>query len=266
MKAPGIPPRSILVFFLPALVFIFSFSGKKKQFVPPGTVQITETFFADACEISNLSWIEYEYWTATKYGRQSPEYIATLPDTLVWRNPKLYNEPYVSYYHRHIAYKNFPVVGITFEQAQAFCKWRTNMVKAFYALRYKKDLKIEYRLPDKQEWEQIGTILPPSFYKKNKKQFYSYNLNYYNPATDTGKVAEWYQYKPDVTAPVNAYEKNLLGIYNLFGNVAEMTSQKGLCKGGSFIHRPEDSRPGKNIEYEGTSSWLGFRCVCSYTP
>ena len=135
------------VFFLPVLVLLFSFSGKRKQFVPPGTVQITESFFADACEISNLSWIEFEYWTCQTYGYHSKEHLASLPDTLVWRNPKLYNEPYVQYYYRHIAYRNFPVIGISYEQAVAYCKWRTERVKAFYALRYKKELKIEYRPP-----------------------------------------------------------------------------------------------------------------------
>ena len=43
----------------------------------------------------------------------------------------------------------------------------------------------------------------------------------------------------DVTAPVNSYTKNYFGLYNLIGNVAEMTSEKGICKGGTWNNRLE---------------------------
>ena len=67
-------------------IICLSFSYKKnKQFIPPGTVQISDTLYADETEISNFSWSEYEFFIKIKYGANSKEHIATLPDTTVWR-------------------------------------------------------------------------------------------------------------------------------------------------------------------------------------
>jgi formylglycine-generating enzyme required for sulfatase activity len=241
--------------------FCFSFSIRKnKTIIPPGTVQITETFFADETEISNFSWYEYEQWTEIKYGHYSQQHLATLPDTLVWRQANSYNEPYVKYYYRHTAYKNYPVVGISYEQAQAFCKWRTQRVKEFYYIKHKKELNIEYRLPTKDEWEMFS--FPTSYSFKGKNEKGKPLINYVTEISDTLRTANVIGDNADVTAPVKSYTKNLFGLYNCFGNVAEMISEKGICKGGSWRNLFEECRPGNDITYEKPTAWLGFRCVC----
>lgn len=243
------------------LVISFSFTKiKKKDKIPPGTKQITETFFADETEVSNFSWQEYEFWTKTKYGANSKEHLAVLPDTLVWRDSLSYNEPYVVYYYRHPAYKDYPVVGISHEQALAFCKWRTERVKEYYAICYKKDWNIEYRLPTKEEWEFIsnnGNNINFTTFKNNKGQLL---LNCILP--DSAYTHLNVAQTTDVTAPVFSYYPNHFKIYNMFGNVAEMISEKGICKGGSWRHRPEQCRAGKDVPYSKPEAWLGFRCVC----
>jgi gliding motility-associated lipoprotein GldJ len=55
-------------------------------------------------------------------------YKKALPDTLVWRDKLGYNEPFVNGYLRHPAYKNYPVVGISWQQATDYCAWRTDRV------------------------------------------------------------------------------------------------------------------------------------------
>ena len=65
----------------------------------------------------------------------------------------------------------------------------------------------------------------------------------------------------DITAPILAYWPNKLGIYNLIGNVAEMTSIKGIAKGGSWKHTEDEISVDKDFEYTESTSWLGFRCV-----
>ena len=45
------------------------------------------------------------------------------------------------------------------------------------------------------------------------------------------------------------------------GNVAEMTSKKGVAKGGGWIHEEESIGVKTDIPYQKTASWLGFRCV-----
>ena len=54
--------------------------------------------------------------------------MAALPDTLVWRSELAYNEPLVEYYFRHPAYNYYPVVGVSWKQANDFCLWRSDRV------------------------------------------------------------------------------------------------------------------------------------------
>lgn len=239
-----------------------SFVKKEKTFVPPGTVQINDSLFADVTEISNLSWNEYENWTKGIYGTNSPEHIATLPDTIVWREKNTYNEPYVQYYYRHSAYKDYPVVGISYEQAMAYCKWRTERVKTFLSV--KKDFKnqnFEYRLPSKTEWEKLAETSSNFLRNNGKNEKGFYQLNYIS-LDDTLMKDNFKNDNADVTAPVHSYSKNSLGLYNMLGNVAEMVQEKNICKGGSWRNRLEMCRVGKDQHYEKANAWIGFRCVC----
>ena len=54
---------------------------------------------------------------------------------------------------------------------------------------------------------------------------------------------------------------NELGVYNLKGNVAEMILEKGVAKGGSWVHTNEETTIEKDFKYTKPQSWLGFRCV-----
>lgn len=238
---------------------LLSFTKQKKDFTPPGTVQINDTLFVDVAEVSNLAWQEYEFWTKATYGANSTEHLATLPDTLVWREKLAYNEPYVQYYYRHPAYKEYPVVGISYEQAIAYCKWRTERVKTNLAI--KKDFihqNFEYRLPTKSEWEKLAetsTIFLSNNGKNHKNQ---HQINCINTDTAAIKGPPY----PDVTSPIKSYWPDKFGLYNMLGNVSEMVLEKGISKGGSWRNRLEDCRVGKNQNYTKANSYTGFRCVC----
>ena len=86
------------------------------------------TFYMDETEVANVDWLEYMYWTRQSFPADYEHYYSTLPDTLVWRKPLSYNDPFVNNYLRHPAYQDYPVVGVTWEQASAYCKWRTDRV------------------------------------------------------------------------------------------------------------------------------------------
>mgnify|MGYP001050173948 CR=1 FL=1 len=87
------------------------------------------SFYMDESEVTNNAWLEYLYWVKRVYGEDYPEvYRKALPDTLVWRSRLAYNEPYVDYYLRHPAYKDYPVVGISWIQASEYCLWRSDRV------------------------------------------------------------------------------------------------------------------------------------------
>jgi formylglycine-generating enzyme len=94
------------------------------------------SFYMDETEVSNFSYIEYLFWTSRVFGPVSPDiYYKSLPDTLVWREKLAYNEPYVEYYLRHPAYRDYPVVGVNWLQANDFCAWRTDRVNEFILVR-----------------------------------------------------------------------------------------------------------------------------------
>ncbi|RQO67676.1 gliding motility lipoprotein GldJ [Pedobacter sp. KBW06] len=86
------------------------------------------SFYMDETEVSNTNWLEYLNWIRTNYPTDHEYYYNELPDTLVWRRPLSYNEPYVDNYLRHPAYQDYPVVGVSWEQAERYCAWRTDRV------------------------------------------------------------------------------------------------------------------------------------------
>lgn len=95
---------------------------------PPKTVSVS-SFFMDETEVANIHYREYLFWLSRTYGNDYPEiYQKALPDTQCWRKALQYNEPQVEFYFRHAAYNYYPVVGVTWDQANAYCKWRTDRV------------------------------------------------------------------------------------------------------------------------------------------
>lgn len=86
------------------------------------------SFYIDETEVRNLDYREYLYWIRRVFVSYPEVYRKALPDTLVWRSPLAYNEPYVQYYFRHPSYNDYPVVGVNWLQANDYCSWRTDRV------------------------------------------------------------------------------------------------------------------------------------------
>jgi sulfatase modifying factor 1 len=86
------------------------------------------SFYMDETEVRNVDYREYLHWVKRVFVDYPEVYRNALPDTLVWRRPMAYNEPYVQYYFRHPSYNEYPVVGVSWLQANDYCAWRTDRV------------------------------------------------------------------------------------------------------------------------------------------
>ncbi|MBC7861419.1 MAG: SUMF1/EgtB/PvdO family nonheme iron enzyme [Bacteroidia bacterium] len=222
-------------------------------------------------EVSNLLYRTFVSEIKTK---DTALYREVLPDTLVWRDKLVYNEPYVDYYFRHPAYNNYPVVGVSYEQCELFCKWLTEKYAADPKAKHK---KINFKLPSRDQWcysasaeikQAKKTGISDNYnvrlfpwggpYLRNSKGLHFANYREIDQSTvmkiDTilkinGKeiAGTWYFGVPgsnriagnlneyaDVTAPVDSFWPSAGGMYNLAGNVEEYVREKGITKGGSW--------------------------------
>ena len=221
--------------------------------------------------------------------------INIYPDTTCWVNdfPNANNEIYLNLYFNSPNYNNHPVVGVSWEQANAFCAWRTD-----YLLRgMKGQAKYiqRYRLPSEAEWE----------YAARGKEGGKFPWESSDTKSDRG--CYYANYKPGegnytkdgnlITSKCGIYSANSNGLYDMAGNVAEWTStvyteagilqmsdinpdlqyraakedpysmKKKAVRGGSWKDPAKYIQGAtRTYEYQNESrSYIGFRCVRSYT-
>ena len=150
----------------------------------PRAVTVT-SFWMDQNEVTNVDYREYTDWMKLVFangGNEGPSrdeeefyilYDRSLPDTTVWRSKYGYNEPMVENYFRHPAYNNYPVVGVSWEQAMAYCEWRTDRVN-------EKRLCDEIGI-DFEKYREGGGIDNPEEYFSTQRYLKDpdYNLNNY---------------------------------------------------------------------------------------
>ncbi|MDO4224685.1 MAG: gliding motility lipoprotein GldK [Bergeyella zoohelcum] len=157
------------------------------------------------------------------------ESIAIYPDTTVWIRDfnYAYNEPLYEGYFWHNAYKNYPVVGVTWEQARAYCNYKTK-AKADENSRQKKTKQkpMAFRLPTEAEWEYAarGGLENATYpwggpYLLDDRGCYLANFKPKRGNYIEDEKKGTYTY----TAPVKSFSKNGYGLYDMAGNVAEWT-------------------------------------------
>ncbi len=222
--------------------------------------------------------------------------VNVYPDTLCWIADFTYsfNEPWTEKYFWHPGFAEYPVVGVDWKQATAFCIWRTQLLNNF--LRSKGEPEVmAYRLPSEAEWEYASrgnlenSIYPwGGLYTRNDKGCFLANFKPLRGRYSDDGGAK--------TMSVASYAPNDFGLYDMAGNVAEWTSSAYDESSYSFTHDfnptykynalPDD--PGvlkrkvirggswkdvgyylqcgtRTYEYQDSAkSYIGFRCVRDY--
>ena len=151
--------------------------------------------------------------------------INIYPDTLAWIHDYSYafNDPLTEKYFWHPAYDNYPVVGVNWNQAKAFCVWRTEKLNKYLMKNKGETTFSEFRLPTESEWEWAA---------RGGHQFNPYPWG--GPYTRNEKGCLLANYKPLrgnyiadgglTTLVVGHYPPNDWGLYDMAGNVSEWTS------------------------------------------
>lgn len=218
--------------------------------------------------------------------------ISVYPDTLVWVRDFQYsfNEPMLHMYFSHPGYLEYPVVGVTWEQAHAFCNWRTNYFNNASDTRAQ-----AYRLPTEAEWEYAAR-------GGRRMAMYPWGNNYARDANGCF-LANFKPYRGSynddtgtTTMKVAQFRPNDFGLFDMAGNVSEWTNnayddatntnihdlnpdfsymarkedpdvlKRKVIKGGSWKDISYFMQCGvRTYEYQYESRpYIGFRCVRSY--
>ncbi len=221
--------------------------------------------------------------------------VNVYPDTTCWVNdfPNANNELYLNLYFSHPNYSEYPVVGVSWEQANAYCAWRTDFL--LRGMRGQAKYIQRYRLPSEAEWEYAARG------KEGGK------FPWESDDTKSDKGCYYANYKPGegnytrdgnlITSQCGIYSANSNGLYDMAGNVAEWTStvytEAGVLQmsdiNPDFQYRAAKEDPYKMkkktirggswkdpvrfiqgatraYEYQNESrSYIGFRCVRSYS-
>ena len=224
--------------------------------------------------------------------------VAIYPDTLVWIRDFAYsyNEPMTKRYYSHPAFGNYPVVGVNWKQATAFCVWRTQYLNAHLEGKHMAT-ESDFRLPTESEWEYAArggrsqSMYPwGNYYLRNKRGCLLANFK-----PGRGNYPEDGGF---YTVRADAYWPNDFGLYCMAGNVAEWTSSFYYEGASNFEHdmnpdirwNAKDTDPprmkrkvirggswkdvgiylqtsARTYEYQDTSkSYIGFRCVIDLAP
>jgi len=233
--------------------------------------------------------------TAAKYRELSrsdvieKQEIEIYPDTTVWIRDfsYSYNEPMHNDYFWHDAYGDYPVVGVTWSQAKAFCQWRT-LVKNSYQKERDKQHVNSFRLPSESEWEYAarGGLQGATYpwggpYTLNDRGCFYAN---FKPARGD-YAADQALY----TVEAKSYEPNDYNLYNMAGNVSEWVmssydpssyeysstinpsvndteNERKVVRGGSWKDVAYFLQvSSRDYEYaDSARSYIGFRTVQDY--
>ncbi len=278
----------------------FDYCKNRKKYVEvtnefsnlPGQVKIDSNLYIDYEEISNISYREFLSWNQYYYPEK---YSSVMPDTISWQEEDTLSSPFMTYYLWHPVYREYPVVGVSYEQALLFSKWRSDRVME-YILEKENVLKprdLRYKDPpftieDYFNGKYMNLIPNPKFkwypefslpdtivFKEALKFAEMFNAKYAFKTTkksyckilyNTINCAE-FKHKVDQSDKLIQCRSNCARIFfvmHLRGNARELTNIKGFAFGGSYKDSCYVVEKAPIQRYDSTDVHTGFRNMCRW--
>ena len=241
----------------------------------------------------SYSWFDKIQAAKSKNRKQQDfifyEDVGVYPDTTVWVKDfsYSYNDPIHDNYFWHEAYEEYPVVGVSWYQARAFCNWKTKKKNDYLRSKKQPSRVLDFRLPTEAEWEYAA---------RGGLEYGTYPWGGPYMTSDQGCfLANFKPVRGDYaldgalyTVEAYSYDPNGYGLYNMAGNVSEWTNTsyfKGSLNGSMINSNFEDLESKRKIirggswkdiayflqvstrdfEYvDSTKSYIGFRTVQDY--
>jgi hypothetical protein len=221
---------------------------------PNGTIRLSFYLYMDETEVTVLHY--NQFLSSIKKDSTEEYYLKMLPDAE--KVAEEFNLRNSSVYFKSGKYDLHPIIGVTYNQALAFCKWRTSTWGNDKKLK-NQFRKVEFTLPTKEEWQMaaMANTINEKFwwgeipYKKGGEMLF----NCFDPRKK--QVNEFFI----KTLTVKSFKPNPLGLYNMNGNVAEIIITKGISLGGSWKEGATSCYNSSKNNYNKPSSALGFRCI-----
>lgn len=226
------------------------------------TLPINSRLCIDVTEVPAHLYKDYLASLANEFGTESAEFKAAEPDYNLWaevfkgRSADELKEKFIGSDELAL----MPIMGISFEQANAFAEWRTKAMEAYLSELSKSERaafpkKFKFRLPTENEWARIRFLVQDKRMLKQldkiaKMNEASFKLGKSKLMGDAKNIK-----------PVYFKSAEDIGFYNVFGNVAEMTDTEGIAMGGSWKDPNTGKVFTKSFKYSGASSAVGVRMI-----
>jgi formylglycine-generating enzyme required for sulfatase activity len=156
----------------------------------------------------------------------------------------------VDYHLLSSKYYSYPLVNVNFYQMFEYCRWRTDKVRLYYAVkcktlkqREKYPMNFKYRLPQRKEWELAMSLYFDDVEKLSESMNDQVVQNTEAPYFSNGRQSFYYNST----------------------NVGEYLDG-GIVTTGFNWHEKYGIGDVRYIYFDKPTDWIGFRCICEVLP